>query len=649
MLQIRMRFFRSRRFMILCLLLGIQPLQTQKLPSRAANGPGFAVLAEARTLRENEAYEAAFHKAMEAVRISKEAGNLETWGDSFEEAFQCAFHCEDIDLYPPLMEALKDASAQLANLQQVPPKTQAVIWGRMGTVHHASGAYNQAFEWYEKALPYSEQSGDSSLTMRLYANAGTLIWDQGDDFRALNYLEKSLTLATALEDTVMMGRITTSLGNVYRMIEPEKSVAVFQRAIALQPNNSLAHVLLSKAYLETKKDVAKARETALVSLQLAEDEAEKADAFHQLGRVFFEEKNYPKALEYYDRAIQFGLPGYGKNSPEYIKIHVFKGDVYLAQQQFSKADAAYRQTLIELLPLFRPSNPNQLPVLDELTTISPWILDALLGQAKTRKAQYRQTNDPENLKSALSAYELAIAYQNRIKLRFADDLSKFQFNSYYNTTCESALQIAFELYRMFQTPEYAARAFSLSEQTKAVVLAEGLYKRQLKQVVGVPSELLEAERTAEVNIANYEMKLSETDDPSEIGLIKDSLFAARREKEALEYRIKTTFPAYADALYSWQATTKLEDVQNDLPDHAALITYFLGDHSFCTFLIAKDTFWMQEKPLPEEFVTVLADFNHSISDWQYANDSSAVSGNVFLKNSHVLYQWLLQEPLAFTP
>ncbi|MBL7826187.1 MAG: CHAT domain-containing protein, partial [Saprospiraceae bacterium] len=307
------------------------------------------------------------------------------------------------------------------------------------------------------------------------------------------------------------------------------------------------------------------------------------------------------------------------------------------------------QTLIELLPLFRPSNPNQLPVLDELTAISPWILDALLGHAKTRKAQYRFTNDPENLKSALSAYELAIAYQNRIKLRFADDLSKFQFNSYYNTTCESALQIAFELYRMFQTPEYAARAFSLSEQTKAVVLAEGLYKKQLKQVVGVPKELLEAERTAEVKIANFEMQLSETEDQEQLILIKDSLFAARREKEALEYRVKTNFPAYADALYSWQATTKLEDVQNDLPEDAALITYFLGDHSFCTFLIASDTFWMQEKPLPEEFITVLADFHHSISDWQYANDSSAVSGNVFLKNSHVLYQWLLQEPLAFTP
>lgn len=640
----------ARCFWLAMLLMLIrQNIQTQQPTTRADNGPGFTILESAKALKAEEKYAEAFAKALEAARICPPNNEWGTWGNSFEEAYQCARRCDSLAFYQLLLTELSEASKLMPGQTGLPPKTQAVIWGRMGSVFHYLGDYDAAVPLYEKALPFGEAAADSSLLLRLYGNVANLIWEQGDDYRALTYQEKALALATAQRDTGIMAVITTNLGNVWRTIDPVKSIAIYEQALALSPNDSETLMLLSKAHLEGDHNLTKALENAQKSLRFAQRSAEKADAMHQLGRVYAEMKQSEQAISYFQQAIKEAEIGYGKTHPQCAKIHVHKGMAHLAKGEHQQALAAFNQTLDNLLPLFTPSDPEQNPTPAELTSGNLWILEALLGKAETFNRKYERQQQAGDLMQALATSELALSFQQNIKMSFSDEASKYALSSYYNTSCEAALRNAFQLFQLKKDPAYAARAFRLSEQTKAVVLAEALYKKELKQVVNVPTELLESEKKVQAQIAGFEKDLLETDDATEMAGLKDSLFILRRQAETQEQEITEKYPAYAEALFSYRADTSPETVQEALPEDAALLEYFIGDSALYTFLITKDTFWAQEQALTADFQQSIDALQKTVTNWKFVADSAAVADKLFLDHSRKLYQWLLEPALTITP
>ncbi len=634
--------------LVLTLLLIGQQTQTQKPLTRAEDGPGFGILTQARQLNAEKKFSEAFAKALEASQVFRQNAEWELWGACYEEAFRAALKSKSNALYQQLLVALGDAAKILPATPAIPAKTQALIWRRMGSVEHFLGAYSDARLHYEKALPFAEEAADTAILLRIYGNTGIAIWHEGDDYRALNYLEKAISLAKTMRDTPVMASFMIHLGDVWRTLDTPKSIPIYLDVLSLQPDNPEALMLLSKAYMAEKNTLGEALETAKRSLQLAKSGVEKSDALHQLGRVFFEMKQYNLALSYYNQAYETAKNSYGKNHPECVKINFFKGKALLAKQDFKQALTAYNQTLDDLLPLFSPKQADQNPLESDLTSSSLWILEALVGKANVYQQLFSKQHKPEDLVRSLECAELAIYYQNKIKLHYGDDESKFALSSYFNASCDAALHSAFQLYRRSGDAAYAQRAFNISEQTKAVVLAEALYKKELKQVANVPSNLLEQERQSQEQIAYFEKRLIESEEPGLFSRLKDSLFQARRTLEIQDQQIQTNYPAYAAALFSYRTDTPVDSVQRNLPDDVALLEYFLGDSTVYTFLVTKDTFWAQEQPLPASFNQTASAFLRTVNDWRFVADSAALASKVFLDNSRLLYQWLLEKPLAVT-
>jgi len=253
-------------------------------------------------------------------------------------------------------------------------------------------------------------------------------------------------------------------------------------------------------------------------------------------------------------------------------------------------------------------------------------------------------NDVGDLDRSLSCAEQALTYLHKIKLRYGDDNSKLALHDFVHTACEAAVRSAFALYARTGEPAHAARAFQISEQTKAVVLAEVLYKKVIKRVAGVPAALLERERQCHEQIARFEKKLTEPDG----AVFKDSLFYAKRQRESLEKQMEENYPEYGKALFGYRHSVSPDSVRRQLPADAALIEYFLGDSTLSTFLLTKDTFWVQQQALPRDFDKTIADFRKTTGDWNFAADSSTAASRLFLKNGRMLYQYLLEKPLALT-
>lgn len=639
----------KRRLGKLCLLLSVALFMGQQSPpppsGTRATGPGFDVLEQAKRLKSEQKFREATLKALEAGRIFQRQPDWPAWVDCYEEVLRCAFA---VDSPPYFREAIGHFTAAAATLRgataPVPPRAHAMIWGRLAALHHTLGEYEEALDFYEKALPFAEQAADSVFLPKLYTSSANLYWFLGDDYRALEYHEKALTLATARRDTPLIAVVTTNLGNVWRTLEPARAVPLYLQSLALDPDNPETLMLLSKAYEASEKNYTKALEAARSALQLATYDAEKSDALHQLGRVYFATRQYDKALDYYRQAFSFAREGYGPSHPECAKIHVFRGNALLRKKDFAAALSAFNQTMDDLLPLFSPQRADQNPTEEELTTTSLWILEALLGKARVYEAQFRISNATEDLDRSLSCSELALVYLHKIKLRYGDDNAKLALHDFVHTACEAAIRSAFALYARTGAPAHAARAFQISEQTKAVVLAEVLYKKEVKRVAGVPAGLLERERQCHEQIARFEKKLTEPDG----AIFKDSLFYAKRQRESLEKQMEENYPAYSQALFGYRHSVSPDDVRRQLPADAALIEYFLGDTALYTFLLTRDTFWIQQQAIPRDFDKTVAGFRKTTGDWRFAADSSTAASRLFLKNGRALYQFLLEKPLALT-
>lgn len=610
-------------------------------PTRAT-GPGFGILATAEQQAAAEKYPAAMAAALEAGRIFREASDWESWTDSYEKAYRWARLCDSTALHRLMLARLTEASEQMSGRHDVPVRAQALVWSRMGFLHHKFGDYDQAAYCYEKTMPHAEAIADTLLLARLYGSAGIVFWFFGDDYRALHYHEKALQLAATRRDTSLMAAITANMGNAWRSLGSEKAVPAYLHSLSLSPDDPETLMLLSKAYLEVEKHPQKALATAHASLRAANGDSDKADALHQLGRVFFELQQYDAALEKYDAALRYGLKSYGAGHPECAKIHVFRAQALLQQSAFSDALAAYNRAMQALLPLFSPDNADQNPATDEFTTTSLWILEAMLGKARVYDRMYRENRQPAVLERSLGCAESGLAYLQHIKLRYGDDLSKFRINDYAQPACEAALQAAFSLYRHTGDERYTQRAFNLSEQMKSTVLSEALYKKEVRRIAGIPAVALQQERESHEQIAYFEKKMLDGDP----ALWKDSLFWARRQKDDLERQMADDHPAYREALAAYRTLASPESVQAWLPADAMLVEYFWGDSAMYVFVISRDSFGMQQQPFPAGIGKDLADFRRAAGDWRLSADSSEQTSRIFLEKGAGLYDRLLAPVLA---
>lgn len=607
-------------------------------------GPGFAVLEQAKQLRAEKKYREAATRAIEAGQAFQQNGDWASQASCYEEAFFCAVELGSTAFYQELIPQFSAAVNQMAALNSVPARAQLTIRVRLSNLHHLLGAYEEAADAYEKSFPFAEQLADSVALSKLYSNAASVIWLLGDDYRALLYHEKALELIETQGDKRLLAAINTNLGNAWRTIDASKAAAFYEKALTLDPDNSETLMLLSKAFEEGEKNYDKALEAGQASLQLARSDVEKADALHQLGRVFFALGQYDRALHYYRKSLPYAVEGYGVGHPEFAKIHVFIGSALLKKGEYEPALAAYNRAMSAILPLFVPRDIHQNPASADLSANSLWVLEALLGKART----YEQMSSGQlgattiALDRSLACAETALAYLHKIKLTYGYDRSKYAMSDYVKSSCSAALRSATALYRLTGSREYAVRAFHLSEQNKAVVLAEALYKRAVKGIAGVPEVLLEQEKKCHEQVAFFEKKLADERD----GFWKDSLFYARRQLEVLEKELTEKHPEYGAALFGYRASIAPDSVMQQLPADAALLEYFWADSVLYTFLLTKDTFWIDEQALPGHFLSDLAAFRRCAGDWQFASDSSATASQVFLKTGRQLYACLLEKPLT---
>ncbi|MEO1260886.1 MAG: CHAT domain-containing protein [Bacteroidota bacterium] len=632
---------------ILFFLLLISTYTATVLPGQS-DSTGFFLLKEAKTLRASGEIELAKEKAKEASLLFQEGKNWLAWVDAFEEQYECAFAGGAKHIGEQGLQKLVETHEAIQLNNEFSPLADGQLLRHIAYIFHNTGEYQRALAYYEKALVPAGEAGDLKLLLQLYTNAASVCWATGNIHASLAYNEKALPLARELDNQRYEAYLLSNLADIWRMLDVAKAIPYYQQSLQLEPDNPLAHSLLSKAYLETG-ELEQAMEMARRSQSLAEDGESVTDALHQVGRVYFALKEYDQAMNFYQKALARGRETYGSNHPECAKIHCYLGDVLLEKNNYNAALAAYNETLKELLPLFSPTDESQNPTIEELTEYDVWTLNALYGKGKVYSKRFQQFGQTTDLEKSIAASELAILHMQNIKSRFLDDESKYLINDFYYSACDLAMKASFQLARTEVAKEKAYEAaFAISNQTKAIVLAEALYRKEIKEQANVDEALLSRERAVHGQIVLWEKRLRESEAPGYLKTCQDSLFAARTALKAIESEMDARYPAYAAAKFQFRRQPPIADIRQELPEETALIEYFLADDAIYTFVLSKDTFWAASQTRSIDFDIAIEQFIQTISDWQYVEDSSSVASKKYLDNAWFLYQQLLQAPLQLT-
>lgn len=272
-------------------------------------------------------------------------------------------------------------------------KGKGNTYSRTGDIYYSIGKYNQAQEFYSKAMAVKREIGDQKGIARSLNNIGDVNVNLGDYKQAIeNYLE-SIKICQSVEDQKLM---STSLNNVavcyFYLANYEKALEYYVKALEVAENSDNKKSLINpslglgnvykemgnnkKALANYQQALSISREikftpgiykslnnigivydnlnnvdTALIynqeALKIAEagnDQQAIASSLINIGNIYHKTKNHLKALEYYQKALQINQEI--RNKDECAKSLLNIGIIYSEIGNPEKAVEYLKQALI---------------------------------------------------------------------------------------------------------------------------------------------------------------------------------------------------------------------------------------------------------------------------------------------------------------
>ncbi|MEM0997255.1 MAG: CHAT domain-containing tetratricopeptide repeat protein [Bacteroidota bacterium] len=480
----------------------------------------------------------------------------------------------------------------------------------LGKCLTALGDHDAALQYYDEAFAIVKGFGpDRTALADLYQNYGSVLLDLARYDEALNYLDSALTryLDYFPEDHNRIGKIYYSIGLCYdRKALPERAEAHYEWAIAsfrqapvpAWGNIAHTHTLIANTRSRRGQVLAAQREIARAQEALARtdpyDIVNIAESLLETAFFEYSRQNHDEALRLYQRTLNVVVSGYQERDPT----------------GFPKLE----NTIAHLQAL-----------------------EALRGKAQSFRARYRLSADPADLRLSLRAYEHTIELIREVRQDHREEGSKLFLSQTRRPTFEAAIEVAWQLYRLTGAPEYQAKAFDFSEQSKAMILLEAVSSNNAEQIAGIPPEMLRRKRRILDQMDLLNERLRTTNDPAKSSEFRSQLFDLRNAHTAILDTFASDFPKYFDLVYGFQ-TAQPDQVQARMQrDNCSLVEYFTGDSALYTFAFAADTFVVQRTRLNRIFLDSLESLRRFLIEPGPSN-ASAVN---YAHNARMVYDTLL--------
>lgn len=220
----------------------------------------------------------------------------------------------------------------------------------IGTAQRQLGDYTPALNSYQSALGIYNSLNQPKSVADVYDNIGLIHRKQGNSTTALDNLQKALDLRTSVQDSVGIARSWAVFAKVYtdqhRLAEARTNL---DKAIKFFSSHNLKYELasayndLGKTYLQeddTRNAIVWHLQANIIWREL-DDQQQMADAYASFASVYLQKKNYPKVIEYSDKALSIYVPG--NKRADYAPVYYQQGQALFATGKVAEAEASVLQ------------------------------------------------------------------------------------------------------------------------------------------------------------------------------------------------------------------------------------------------------------------------------------------------------------------
>ena len=437
---------------------------------------------------------------------------------------------------------------------------------------------------YDKAIRYAQKSVD--MLRASYGNEDLKV------AMAMNALAKAYTSIEDYENARLhfleAFKVFTKVAEDFRVYD-----AITGKAHAL---NSLGTVMLAEAAYDQAIDY---HQQALQIFTGLKDQQKAAigDTQMFLATAFLKKNEPITAQRYLDDALQNYEQSVGLRHPVVAEARNLMGDTYLRSRKYDQALEAYQQALNCLAPEYDTQVLAAFPDKNELR-LDKRLISSLEKKAHALRTRFDQTQNPEDLRLALSNLEFAAELVDSMRVVYVQEGSTHNSLRDHLSVYEEALAVIRQLYDLRPDNALLETAFYMTERSKSLQLLAALREGEARKFSAVPDSVLQKEKRLMVDLAYYESQAYEAGELQEQW--RSKAFSVKQSYDSLLQDIARRYPEYHGLKYQAEVLSVAHLQRELLSKDEALLSYFYGDSSIFMLAVSQDSAQLHQIPLNQQ-------------------------------------------------
>ncbi len=470
----------------------------------------------------------------------------------------------------------------------------------IGNVYNKIGQIDSAEYYYKLSEKYVTRfKNQSSDLVYFYAALAKFHYYTGNCKACINSFEKSISESNKATDKryAMLSQYLKEMfaSALLRCYRYQDAASQYRQLLGTYYDRNFVLLKTGEAYLKFGKP-----DSALYFFKQARFDADASNQIQLwtgLGEAYTKTKDYPLALDYFNRAIGLNNQAFGDKNINLANAQSGIGQMHEVQSQWPQALGSYQAAIRTLHLSFAATDIHKNP--EEAANVVSRLdmFKALRRKASALQKYYvSKSRNPaqrqaalSDLQAALQTYQLSVRLAENLRLSYDSDEAKLFFSQQVFPVYEEAVSVAFALYERTGTLAYAETAFVLSEKSKAAVLSETLRGLQISRQKGVPTDLLRQERELRRNITKLAVSSIESKDAVQMVSLRDQM----RDKEIELSQLVRKLDAngkYYQLKYNAQPISIAKVQKKILDGKTALVEYFFGQKEIFAFVLTQRGF-----------------------------------------------------------